>query len=474
VGRTGESALIRTLGFRYEDAAMTLPGQIAVATAERPPSIGAWLTRYRYAVAAADQIAISLLNFGLTFVLLRLLPATDFGVIALWMAVSNLVIAAHMSVVGAPLGIHVPAEADEVRRQRLGEAVASANILVIGFSVLLVVIVNCVSDAEWAPKALLAAAAVPVFIGAGLFREYYRGIAFGRQDMVLLLIVDAPYLAVTLGCILAMVMWPKTLSGLSGAFFALAAGAAAAQLCGALRSRGNAPRPWRRGWLASYRTVADDLGWALTGVVLGHIQKRSYVYITTSLVGLAQLASINAVAVLFRPAQILLTAWRRSALPEFSALVAAGQVEALARKLALVVVVATAGCAGWCAALWAAWQVIAVHLFAGKYSEGVLLLLPWAIAICLDTVDFVLGTALQAAREFRYLAGVTMITAPISAVATAWFTVWHGYTWTIYGLAIGSGVSVILVIGRLWKVRRRMLTKGIPAAHERSAGSNPV
>src|SRR5579862_3557482 len=177
---------------------------IAAATSRRRWAVGGLLARLRYVVAAADQVAISLLNFALTFVLLRLLSATDFGIVALWMAAANLSLGVHAALIGAPLGIHLPAEADLTRRRRLGEAVASANLLVVLMSVVAVVVVDGVSNAEWAPRSLLTVAAIPVFIGAGLYREYYRGIAFGRHDMALLLAVDAPYLAVTTACLAAM------------------------------------------------------------------------------------------------------------------------------------------------------------------------------------------------------------------------------------------------------------------------------
>jgi hypothetical protein len=34
---------------------------------------------------------------------------------------------------------------------------------------------------------------------------------------------------------------------------------------------------------------------------------------------------------------------------------------------------------------------------------------------------------------------------------------WHGYTWTVYGTALGSAVALGMEAGRLYVVRRRAL-----------------
>ena len=56
------------------------------------------------------------------------------------------------------------------------------------------------------------------------------------------------------------------------------------------------------------------LSWSLAGVFANHVQSRSYVYIATSLAGVASLATINAIGLLFRPVSILVNAWGASAL----------------------------------------------------------------------------------------------------------------------------------------------------------------
>lgn len=426
--------------------------------------------RRRYAVAAVDQIAISLFNFALTFALVRLLSASEFGTFGLWIAVANLAISVQAALVCTPLSVHAVAETDEAKRRGLEEALGSVNLLLIVATILAIGGVNAFSDAEWAPRDLLTLAAIPLFIGAGLYREYYRSVAFGQNDMTLLLLVDLPYVAATLACIGAMLLWPQSLGTLGFAFLGLTLGGIAAQVCGGLRVMRLRLRLLRKGWVGGYKGVFREVLWQLSGVMSTHVQGRSYNYIATGLVGLADLATINAVAFLFRPGQLMLIAWRRSALPQLARLHAAGQAEAFDRRVLGALAVALAVFATWCTVLWIGWGEVDRYFFVGKYPGAYLLLLPWAIAVGLDTIGSILSTALQAAREFRFLAYVTIVSAPITVVATVALTLWRGYTWTIYGLAIGGGVGVTMAVVRLLRIRHRAVISGMPAGDPAARG----
>src|SRR6266849_43214 len=90
-----------------------------------------WLARHRYAVAAIDQVGLSLFNFALSFCLLRVLSATEFGIVSLWMAVALLAIGLQGALVSTPLSVHVPAAPDLVAARRLEEALATVNLIVV-------------------------------------------------------------------------------------------------------------------------------------------------------------------------------------------------------------------------------------------------------------------------------------------------------------------------------------------------------
>ncbi len=64
-----------------------------------------------------------------------------------------------------------------------------------------------------------------------------------------------------------------------------------------------------------------------------------------------------------------------------------------------------------------------------------------------------------------------LLTAPITAAAMVGLTLWHGYTWAIYGLAIGNGFSVVMLSARLRKVRQRLIAQAPARASGATAES---
>lgn len=438
----------------------------AVSPRRRLFQFGARIFAHRYAVAAADQVAISLFNFAVTFSLIRLLSAPDFGTYGLWIAAVNLAIGVQAALVCTSLGVHAPAQPDEASRQRLEGALGTVNLLLVALACLTVLAVTLFGEADWIPGSLIAKLAIPAFIATELYREYSRSMAFGRDDLPLLLMVDAPYIAITAAFIGAMLLWPEHLASLGQVFIGLTLGGLVGRFFAWLRLRGSLP--WR-GWTEAYRSVFGESMWMLAGAVCTHIHARSYAYITAGLVGLAQLASINAVGLLFRPGQTMLIAWQRATLPQLANLWAARDYRAYDRRLLTALLAAGVGFGLWCGLLWLGWGLIERYLLGAKYPDALLLLLPWAIFSGQEAITGILATGLQAIREFRFLAFVTIVSAPVSAAATIGLTLWHGYTWTVYGLAIGTALNLAMMAGRLLRLRRRAAPDPIARADDAAA-----
>jgi hypothetical protein len=179
-----------------------------------------------------------------------------------------------------------------------------------------------------------------------------------------------------------------------------------------------------------------------------------------NLVGLASLAAINVVGLMFRPVRIMVTAWGRTALPHFAAELAAGRVAAIDRAMMRAFVATAFGSVGWMLVLWLAWHQIDKHFLVGQYPDAWLLVWPWAIATALDAMSHIVSIALRAAREFKFLAFGMMLSAPITVAATAGAVWWQGYTWTMYGFAFGQFVMLAMEIVRFYYVRRRVAGSG--------------
>jgi O-antigen/teichoic acid export membrane protein len=414
----------------------------------------ALLSRRRYAVSALDQVALSLFSFVLNIALLAMLTPVQFGVVSLWIAVSQLTIGVQNAVIGTALNTYVPAERDAAARRRLEAALDTINLLMAIAAAVAIVAVDAFAEADWAPRDTAVAVAIPLFVVANLYREYYRSVAFVRHDMVMLGLTDGPYLAVTCACLAAMLAWPQRIGGLFAVFLTLSAGCLAAQLC--LR-RYLSERPVRlfpAGWLATYRALASETGWSLVGAVAVQAQARSYVYVTTGLAGLSAFAAINAVGVMFRPIGLLVTAWSRTALPHLSACWSGGQYATYYRSLRRAIAATAAGSIVWFVLLWLVWPLVDRYVLAGKYPDSVRLLAPWAVASTLSMLRMTLGIALQAAHEFKYLANVTLLCGGVSIAAVGAAVLVHDFTWAMYGIAIGEGLGLAMHAKRLAILRQ--------------------
>lgn len=433
------------------------------------PRLTAVFARYRYALAALDQMALSVFGFALNVCLLRTLSATDYGIVSLWMTAALFAVSVQSALVLGPLNIYLPGATEPQAAQRLETALATMNLVVVLATAALAGAINFFGDAEWAVHDALTVVAIPLFVAAGMYREYYRSTAFSRHDMAMLLWVDAPYLAVTSICLGGMLLWPERFAELATAFLAMTIGCLVSQLCIRLRGEAAERRLFRDGWLGHYRKIAGEVAWSLVGVVANHAENRSYVYIATSLAGMASLATINAIGLLFRPVSVLVGAWGQHALPHLSAALTNGRLEEFDRTLGRALVATSIGSVAIGMVLWCAWEPVERYVFAGKYSDGVLLLWPWAAASAASVLRYVGSTGLMAAREFKFLAKAQTVCGVLAAAATAGFILWQGYTAAMWGIAIGNAACFAWEMARLDSVRRQAVAnaKQNRAAQER-------
>jgi O-antigen/teichoic acid export membrane protein len=431
-------------------------------------ALSALFARYRYAVAALDQMALSVFGFLLNVVLLRTLSAADYGTVSLWMTMSLFAVSVQAALVCGPLNVYLPGVREPEAAKRLESALATINFLVVLTTAVLAGIVNLAADVEWAAQDTLTVIAIPLFVAAGMYREYSRSTAFSQRDMRMLLWVDGPYLVITSACLAAMILWPRRFADLAAAFLAMTIGCLVSQLCLRLRGGEAQHRLFGRGWIATYRGIAKEVGWSLVGVVANHAENRSYVYIATSLAGMTSLATINAVGLLFRPVSVLVAAWGQSSLPHLAAALTDGRRDEFDRVLGRALMATALGSAAIGLVLWCAWAPIERYVFAGKYPDGLLLLWPWAAASAASVLRYVGSTGLMAAREFRFLAKAQTVCGVLAAAATAGFILWQGYAGAMWGIAIGNGVCFGWEMLRLQRVRQ---SAGAPAAE--STGDGP-
>jgi O-antigen/teichoic acid export membrane protein len=420
------------------------------------PVVRALILRFPFAISALDRVGLSLFNFFLNLCLVRVLSATDFGLVSLWMTITLLALDVQQALVKSPLSVHLPGVTDVIAARRLGAALASVNLATIVGAAALFGIANALAEVEGTHGGWLLGIALPVFVATGMSREYYRGLAFGRSDMALLLWIDAPYLIVTSACLVPMMLWPESFAGLATCFIAMSVGSIVSRTLLRLRRGTQHPGLFRPGWFASYRAILGDVWWALVGVCAGHVQSRSYLYVATSLAGLAATASLNVVGLLFRPLLLMSNSWGSSALPKLAMLLARGDIAGFDRTIGRALIFTATGTALWVCLLSLAWDAIAHLVLAGKYPDAHILLVPCAVAFAFWVVENIVSVGLIAAREFKFLAYVAVVCGVVSVAATALMIWCLGYVGAMWGNAIGYAVACAMETVQLRKVQRRL------------------
>jgi O-antigen/teichoic acid export membrane protein len=146
---------------------------------------------------------------------------------------------------------------------------------------------------------------------------------------------------------------------------------------------------------------------------------------------------------------VLVTAWGRRELPRLAALWAGREIGTFRSHLWWAAAAVLASSIGWCAALWLAWSAIERFVLAGKYPDAYRLLLPWALAATLGQLEYVVGIGLQAMREFRFLAYTQFVGGSVAIAGTTAGILWGGYTFSMYGIALGATACVAMELGRL-------------------------
>src|SRR5712691_7126851 len=141
------------------------------------------IARFPYAVSAFDRMGLSLFSFVLSLCLLRLLSATEFGIVSLWMTLALFALDLQSALVNTPLNVHVPGAPDEAAAQRLEGAAASVNVAVVALVTIVVfaaVVVLAAVGSEFSDLAIVVA--IPVYVAPAMYRTFLPSPALWRPE----------------------------------------------------------------------------------------------------------------------------------------------------------------------------------------------------------------------------------------------------------------------------------------------------
>lgn len=326
---------------------------------------------------------------------------------------------------------------------------------------------------------ILAAATIAVFVGqAGaspvvvcgatinglvtLVRWHLRNQAMVRGDRINVVVSDLSYSAVLFGVFVVLYI-TRSLT-LEGAILA--------QIMAGAVSKIPLPRPlltalysgqWGR--LVSAELFLNSLkkygGWSLVAAVATNAVANFHAYFVTLTLGAATFAPIALAMILFRPLGVVLTGLIHSERPKSVRWIKEGETHSIDQQIRFI---RRTTALAWLLNLGLVALVFALHPDAINREGYDRMAVVWALVLValltgVRAMREPQSSVLQAAGEFKALASITLISAPVTVVAVVLAVIWApGFpAMVLLGAALGEAINYLLVERKYRRVRRPLV-----------------
>lgn len=404
-------------------------------------------TAARYGLSALGPISVSGAHFFASIVFLHTLAPADFGLFAF----ALIVVPFCMSMTGALLGASITtnlARWTELDGPELATHLKAARVIA-GLATLGVGALMYFSGAS-----AVAAAVLGLFAGLMSLRWFARSFAYSLRLPTRAALSDVAYSVLLTGGLAAFWFFHALSVENASAVLAVSAGLALLMFGTDHLRRQFAPGP--AGALSAYKAIWFDLTrWSLLGVVLTELTANAHAYLVTFLSGPKAFALLAVGSLVMRPVSLVLTALPDMERPRMAREIAAGR---LAEAFKCVKEFRTAAGAIWLAAVGLAGVILMwfphILLKQGYDSTEVMIAVGiWAVIMAARTLRTPDAVLLQAAGEFKPLAGASKRSSIISVVATLILLLAAGPLASLGGILVGElamlGSTRSLALG--WK-----------------------
>jgi O-antigen/teichoic acid export membrane protein len=419
----------------------------AIATIGNERIAGLARTTLRYGLSAAGPVLVSGAHFAAALMFLRALPPAQFGLLSFLFIVVPFCLSASGALVGAPL----------VTAIKSGLAIDEGDLstylktnLVICAAAAGIVFALTVSQMPAYVALLLAAYAALMAL-----RWFARCLTYVTDGPVRPIVSDLVYGAALSAGLLALFLSHGLTLQSAAATLAIAAALATPVFgLGYLKKQF---RPGAAGSLFRYGAMWRDVTrWSLMGVALTEMTANAHAYLVTFMSGPQSFAVLAVGALLMRPAALVLSALPDLERPRMARSLAAGDARGAFRS---VKEFRTASGAVWLATILLAGAVLMwfPHLILKKgYDESqiVLVLAIYAGIVAVRTLRGPESVFLQAAGEFKALAGASLWSSATSIVVTLVLLLVAGPVISLLGILAGDAVMTarIFALTRSWKL----------------------
>ncbi len=408
---------------------------------------GGWLgTVLRYGASASGPAAVSGAHFLASLIFLHNLTAHEFGLFSFVMVVVSFGMSLNVSLIAVPL----------TRNLAVGDAATGPACFQVNWLV-------CAGFAAILFAALLAsgapfreAAELALFAGTFTFRWFARCFAYVDGRMGAAIRSDLTYSLLLIGSLGALALTHRVSFTLGSEMLLLSALAALAPFgLSFLRAQFASLRGDPRRYWPIFRDVTR---WSLMGVILTELTVNAHAYLVTFISGPSAFALLALGMLLMRPAALMQSALPDLERPAMTRAIAANDMTALSRIQRHF----TYGLA----AAWTANILLCVAVLAfipalvvkQSYSmQNVILVASiCTLIMAVRALRTPLAVLLQAAGQFKDLAGIGAAAATVSLIATLGLLLAAGPIASLGGIVLGELVILTRCYAgvRGWKCAR--------------------
>jgi O-antigen/teichoic acid export membrane protein len=402
----------------------------------------------RYGLSASGPVSVSGAHFIASMVFLHVLSRAEFGLFAFLLVIVPLC----MSLSGALLSTSI-ATAITGSQTLCEDRIGTHLKLNLAFSALASVAVFVLMYSIRAP--LMLAVMLGLYAGAMTLRWFGRSYAYLTNKSVRAVSSDIAYSGLLMAGLAGLVA-AHQLTALHAAE-ALLGSAGLSLLAFGPDFLAKLFWPGNAGSLTAYGQIWRDLTrWSLMGVMLTEMTVNAHAYLVTLVAGPAAFALLALGALLMRPVSLVLTALPDMERPAMARAIAAGNFD---RAFRSVKEFRTASGAVWLLTLLLSGALLLwfPHLILRKgYDEtqAIVVVAIWGVIQAVRTLRTPEAVLLQAARQYRSLAGAGIWSSVVSLAATLGLLLVAGPIASLGGVLIGELAMTwnIFALSRKWKL----------------------
>ncbi len=399
----------------------------------------------RYGMSALGPLSVSGSHFAASLLVLHLLSRAEFGLFSFLLVVVPFCLSLSGMLLGVSFGVSMARSVATREAETATHLKANLCLSALAGATIFAIMLTLGAKPD-------LAAILGLYAGTMSLRSFARSFSYTKSKVLRTMLSDLVYSMVLMGSLVTLAVLHRFTMFHAAEFLLLSAGLG-------LLSFGPSYLkaqfwPGRAGSLWAYAGTWRDLSrWAALGVLLTELTANVHAYLVTFISGPAAFAVLALGGLLMRPVSLVLAALPDMERPKMARHIAAGDIAGAFRS---VKEFRTAAGAIWLATILMSGALLIwfPHLVLKKgYDEtqAIMVVVLWAAIMAVRTLRTPESVCLQAAGQFRLLAGASGWSSVVSLVATLSLLLVWGPIASLGGILAGD----LMFTGRIFALTRK-------------------